>query len=229
MKTKFQETSFSELASQYTKNNFIDVSKSQIISSNLIIDLSYNRTKNNFMMVSKTVFLTIIILLFSIHIKAQSTNKQTETKTTTSTIKDSNGEHKTVKKEVTNEVQKIELGKEKSNTVNIPTIDSPINVTTTTKVTNPDGSTRTVDIDRSSYYESNGNKYKLALDASGYILTYGTSKPALLRKTSTNSYIFRSESKTAIGYFDTNGDLIVEIYDDKSDKVTVEKYRAIKE
>jgi hypothetical protein len=32
-----------------------------------------------------------------------------------------------------------------------------------------------------------------------------------------------------VGYFDTNGDLIVEIYDDKSDKVTIEKYRAIKE
>jgi uncharacterized FlaG/YvyC family protein len=45
----------------------------------------------------------------------------------------------------------------------------------------------------------------------------------------TNSCIFRSETKTAISYFDTNGDLIVEIYDDKSDKVTIEKYRAIKE
>ena len=29
--------------------------------------------------------------------------------------------------------------------------------------------------------------------------------------------------------FDTNGDLVVEIYDDKSDKVTIEKYRAIKD
>jgi hypothetical protein len=218
MKTKFQED---------PKNKFIDSNKAQITSANLLIDLSSDHQKNNFMKLSKTVFLSIIILLFSIHSKAQ--NKQTETKTTTTTTKDSKGEHKTVKKEVTNKVQKIELGEEKPNTINIPTINSPINVTTTTKITNPDGSTRTVDIDRSSYYESNGNKYKLALDASGYVLTYGNSKPALLRKTSTNSYIFRSESKTAIGYFDTNGDLIVEVYDDKSDKVTVEKYKAIKE
>lgn len=174
----------------------------------------------------KTLVLSIMAILFSMNIEAQ--NTKTETKTTISTKKDSDGEHKTVKKEVATEVQKIELGQEKSNTVNIPIIDSPINVTTTTKITNPDGSTRTVDIDRSSYYESNGNKYKLALDASGYLLTYGNSKPALLRKTSTNSYIFRSETKTAIGYFDTNGDLIVEIYDDKSDKVTIEKYSVIK-
>jgi hypothetical protein len=185
--------------------------------------------KNNSLSVSKTLISPVIALLFSINIQAQNTNTQTETKTTTSTKKDSDGIHKTVKKEVTKEVQKIELGQEKANTVNIPTINSPVNVTKTTKITNPDGSTRTVDIDRSSYYESNGNKYKLALDASGYVLTYGNSKPALLRKTSTNSYIFRSETKTAVGYFDTNGDLIVEIYDDKSDKVTIEKYRAVKE
>ncbi|WP_310556923.1 hypothetical protein [Flavobacterium sp.] len=176
----------------------------------------------------KTIILGTMTLLFSINIQAQNTNTQTATKTTTSTVKDSDGLHKTVKKEVSNEVQKIELGQEKANTINIPTINSPISVTTTTKITNPDGSTRTVDVDRSSYYESNGNKYRLALDASGYVLTYGNSKPALLRKTSTNSYIFRSEKKTAIGYFDTNGDLIVEIYDDKSDKVTIEKYRVIK-
>lgn len=177
----------------------------------------------------KSLILTAIAFLFSLNIEAQNVNTKTETITTTSTKKDDNGEHKTVKNEVTKEVQNIELEKERPHTVNIPMKDSPVMVTTTTKITNPDGSTRTVDIDRSSYYESKGNKYKLELDSSGYVLTFGNSKPALLRKTSTNSYIFRSESKTAIGYFDTNGNLIVEIYDDKSDKVTIEKYRAIKE
>ena len=176
----------------------------------------------------RTVFLSVITLLFSMNIQAQSTNTQTETKTTTLTKKDSDGEHKTVKKEVTKEVQKIELGQEKSNTINIPTIDSPVMVTKTTNITNPDGSTRTVDVDRSSYYESNGNRYKLALDASGYVMTFGNSKPALLRKTSTNSYIYRIKEKIAIGYFDTNGNLIIETYDDKSDKVTIQKFAVVK-
>lgn len=155
-------------------------------------------------------------------------NTQTETKTTTSTVKDSQGEHTTVKKEVTKEVQKIELGQEKANTINIPTVDSPVVVTTTTKVTNPDGSTRTVDIDRSSYYESNGRRYKLDLDASGYVMRYGDSKPALLRKTSTNSYIYRLKNKIAVGYFDTNNNLIIETYDYKTDKVSVEKFMVVK-
>ncbi|WP_394758724.1 hypothetical protein [Flavobacterium sp.] len=176
----------------------------------------------------KTVFLSVMTLLFSMNFQAQNTNTQTETKTTTSTKTDSEGEHKTVKKEVTNEIQKVELGQEKANTINIPTIDSPVMVTTTTKITNPDGSTRTVDIDRSSYYESNGNKYKLNLDASGYVMTFGDSKPALLRKTSTNSYIYRLKNKIAVGYFDTSGNLIIETYDDKSDKVIIEKFIVVK-
>ncbi|MDI9311058.1 MAG: hypothetical protein QM535_12655 [Limnohabitans sp.] len=174
----------------------------------------------------KTKILSVIALLSSMTILAQ--NTQTETKTTTSNVKDSQGEHKTVKKEITKGVQKIELGQEKSNTTNIPTIDSPVVITTTTKVTNPDGSTRTVNIDRSAYYESNGRKYKLELDAYGYVMSYGNSKPALLRKTSTNSYIYQLKNKIAIGYFDSNNNLIIETYDNKSDKVSVEKFLVIK-
>ncbi len=184
--------------------------------------------KNNLVRVYKTLFLSAIAFIFSLNIEAQNTNTQTETKTTISTKKDAKGLHKTVKSEVTKEVQNIELENAKKNTTNIPMKDSPVMVTKTTTITNPDGSTRTVDIDRSAFYESEGNKYKLALDASGYVMTFGDSKPVLLRKTSTNSYIYRSESKTAIGYFDTNGDLVVEVYDDKSDKVTLEKYKAVK-
>ena len=118
---------------------------------------------------------------------------------------------------------------ESPNTLNIEMKETPVEVTKVTEITNPDNTTRTVHIDRSGLYEYNGNKFKLALDAMGYTLTFGNSKPALLRKTSTNSYIYRSKDKTAIGYFDTSGNLIVEIYNDKSDDVTIEKYTAIKE
>jgi hypothetical protein len=174
----------------------------------------------------KLVILSTIVFLFSIEIEAQ--NKQTETKTTTTTVKDSDGEHKTIKTQVVKKDQKVELGVENPNSINIPTVDSPVSVTTTTKITNPDGTTRTVDVDRSSYYESNGKIYKLDLDASGYIITHGEMKPALLRKTSINSYIFRSENKIAISYFDTEGNLIVEFYDEKADIVNIEKYYVIK-
>ena len=173
----------------------------------------------------KLVLVTAITFLFSMQIEAQ--NTQTETKTKTTTVKDSDGTHKTVKTQVIKKDQKVVLGEEKSNTINIPTVNSPVTVTTTTKITNPDGTTRTVDIDRSAYYESNGKIYKLDLDPSGYIITQGEMK-ALLRKTSTNSFLFRADNRTAIGYFDTEGNLIVEFYDDKLDIVNIEKYKVIK-
>lgn len=174
----------------------------------------------------KLVTVTAIAFLFSIQLEAQ--NTQTEVKTKTTTVKDSEGVHKTIKTEVIKKDQQIVLGEEKSNTINIPVVDSPITVTKTTKITNPDGTTRTVDVDRSAYYESNGRIYKLDLDASGYVISHGDMKPALLRKTSTNSYIFKSENKTAIGYFDTEGNLVVEVYNDKLDIVDIEKYYVIK-
>lgn len=133
-----------------------------------------------------------------------------------------------MKTEVVKKDQKIELGKEATNSNNIPIIESPILITTTTKITNPDGTTRTVQLDRSGYYENKGRIYVLALDASGYILTHGEMKPALLRKTSINSYIYTMETKTAVAYFDSNDNLVVEFYDELSNQMIIENYNHIK-
>lgn len=172
----------------------------------------------------KILFLYLQIFLFSFISVGQ--NTQTETKTIT--IEDSEGIHKTVKTEVVKKEQKIELGKETTKSINIPTIDSPILVTTTTKIINPDGTTRTVQLDRSGYYENKGRIYVLALDASGYILTHGEMKSALLRKTSINSYIYNIGSKMAVAYFDSNENLVVEFYDELSNQIIIEKYNHIK-
>ncbi|WP_309609572.1 hypothetical protein [Flavobacterium sp.] len=177
----------------------------------------------------KNLILTMILVSSANFIQAQSTNKQVESTTTIKTVKDSDGEHKTVKKEETKAVQNIEMKAESPNTLNIEMKETPVQSVTTTKITNPDGSTRTVDTDRSSYYEYDGKKYQVALDASGYTMVDpSTKKTALLRKTSTNSYIYRNKNKMAIGYFDTNGNLILETYDDKSDKVSTETYTVVK-
>ena len=73
-----------------------------------------------------------------------------------------------------------------------------------------------------------GKAYKVALDAEGYTMTFKNSKPALLRKTSTNSYFYQVDNQIAIGYFDVDGNLIIEKYDTKLDKVTSEKFGVVK-
>lgn len=163
-------------------------------------------------------------LLAASALTAQNTNTKVVTKTVTQSKKDSDGIKKMSKSEVTKEVQKVKLGSEKEGTINVPIIDSAVEVTKITTVTNPDGSTRTVDVDRSAYYESNGTKFKLDLDQQGYSIFNGSEKYGILRKTSINSYIYNVKDKTSIAYFDINGNLIVETYDPNLNQMVSEKY-----
>jgi hypothetical protein len=177
----------------------------------------------------KSILFGILFICATSTINSQNTNVKDETKTTTTTVVDSKGEKTFTKKENTREVQSIELKEQDPKNINMDMKDSPVMVKTTTTITNPDGSTRTVDIDRSSYYLLNGRKYNVSLDSKGYrILSDDKKEEAFLRKTSTNSFIYRNKNKTAIGYFDTEGNLILETYDPKTDTVSYEKYNVSK-
>lgn len=159
---------------------------------------------------------------------AQNKNVQQEVKTTVTTIKDSDGERKIIKKEKVNEVQNIELKDAESKTLNKEMKDTPVQVTATTEVT-VDGVTRTIDVDRSAYYLLNGQKYQIATDKTGYTMTMpDTKRLALLRKTSNDSYLYINKNKVSVGYFDKDGNLILETYDDKNDKMTLEKFELVK-
>ena len=173
----------------------------------------------------KTIVMTLALLFITNTILAQNKNVKDETKTTVTTVKTSDGEKKFVKKENTREVQNIELKDQEVKNINMDVKPSEVMVEKATTITNPDGSTRTVDLDRSAYYMSGDKKYQVSLDSKGYrILSDDKKNEAFLRKTTTNSFIYRSKQKTAIGYFDTEGNLILETYDPKSDTITYEKY-----
>jgi len=173
----------------------------------------------------KTILVSCMTLLATISIQAQNKNVTDVSKTTVTTVKDSDGEKKYLKTQETQEVQNIELQDADSKALNKDMKQTPVQVTSVTSVTNPDGSTRTVDVDRSAYYDYKGKDYQLRLDPSGYaIISPDNKKIGVLRATTTNSYIYRGKNSTSIGYFDTNGNLVLETYDDKSDKVSVETY-----
>ena len=177
----------------------------------------------------KTVITTLVILLY-FNVQAQNKNVQTEVKTTVTTIKDSEGEKKLIKSEVTKEVQNVgvEEDKEKPGTKNIPMANNPVEVTKATAI-NADGKTKIVDVERSTYLINNGKRYELKLDEGGYTMKLPEDKHnAVLRKTSNNNYIYYSKNKYALGYFDADGNFILETYNTKSDKVTVEKYTIAK-
>nr|MBP8066072.1 hypothetical protein [Flavobacterium sp.] len=66
-------------------------------------------------------------------------------------------------------------------------------------------------------------------DKTGYTMTMpDTKRLALLRKTSNDSYLYINKNKVSVGYFDKGGNLILETYDDKNDKMTLEKFELVK-
>ena len=166
--------------------------------------------------------------LFSVNIQAQNKNVKSEVKTTVTTVKNSDGQTKSVKTQEVKEIQKIELKDAESNALNKERKETPVEVTAITSIT-ANGVTNIIDVDRSAYYDLNGEKYEVKLAESGYtIYQPNAEKAAVLRKTSNNNYIYSSKNKTSYGYFDANGNLVLESYDDKTDKITVETFVIIK-
>nr|WP_315207852.1 hypothetical protein [uncultured Flavobacterium sp.] len=176
----------------------------------------------------KTIILGMAAFLFTVNIQAQNKNVKSEVKTTVTTVKNSDGQKKSVKTQEVKEIQKIELKDAESNALNKERKETPVEVTAITSIT-ANGVTNIVDVDRSAYYDLNGEKYEVKLAESGYtIYQPNAEKAAVLRKTSNNNYIYSSKNKTSYGYFDANGNLVLESYDDKTDKITVETFVIIK-
>lgn len=177
----------------------------------------------------KNLIVTLSLILCTSFGFAQNKNVQTEEKTTVKTIKDSEGEKKIVKTEKTKEVQNIEFEKSEKNTLNKEMKQTPVEVTSKTEVS-VDGVTRSINIDRSSYYNLNGTKYEVAVDKTGYSIKNTTGKNlGILRKTSNNNYLYVTKNKVSLGYFDAEGNLIIETYDDKNDVINVDKYMIVKQ
>ncbi|WP_413998835.1 hypothetical protein ACMDB5_13765 [Flavobacterium sp. W1B] len=177
----------------------------------------------------KTIILGITAFLFSLNSQAQNKNVKSEVKTTVTTVKDSKGVKKSIKTQEVKEVQNIELKDADSNVLNKDVKETPVQVTATTAIT-ADGVTKIIDVDRSAYYELNGQKYQVAIDKNGYNMFSPDGKEAaVLRKTSNNNYIYKAKNNTSFGYFDTNGNLVLETYDDMTDKVIITTYMIIKQ
>lgn len=177
----------------------------------------------------KNLIVTLSLVLCTGFALAQNKNVQKEEKTTVKTIKDSDGEKKIVKKQEIKEVQNIEFEDNGKNTLNKDMKNTPVQVTSTTEVS-VDGVTRSVDIDRSAYYNLDGTKYEVAIDKTGYNLknTEGRNL-GILRKTSNDNYIYvENNNKISVGYFDKDGNLILETYDAKNDVMIIDKYMVVK-
>jgi len=172
--------------------------------------------------------LGVAVLLFSLNIQAQKKNVKSEIKTNITTVKDSDGAKKVIETKEIEEIQTIELKDADSKVLNKDIKESPVEVTSTTKITE-NGITKVISIDRSAYYELDGKKYQITSDNGGYTMfSPNGTKSAVLRKTSNNNYIYKAKDKTSYGYFTADGNLVLENYDDATDTVTITTYSITK-
>ncbi len=172
---------------------------------------------------------TALIILFglSVGMYAQvDKNVTEETKTTTTTIDNGTEKKKIVKTEKTGRVQDIEFKNANSNELNKDIKETPVKVTKSETIS---GDGIPTQIGTTTYYTMNGNNYTFVKDKRGYkISTSKNLNHGVLRKTSNNNYIYKTENKTSFGYFDADGNFVVETYDNDGDGVVVEKYTPAK-
>lgn len=177
----------------------------------------------------KSIVITIGALLLTCGIQAQNKNVTEVSKVTTRTVKTSEGEKKLIKKEDISATQKIDFEDADSKALNKEVKNTPVEVTATTQIIDENGNVRSIDVDRSAMYRFGGNTYNLSLDNSGYTVMSDNSKdPAMLRKTSNGNYIYSTKDRVSFGYFDKSGNLILETYDAKNDKLIYERYDVAK-
>lgn len=165
----------------------------------------------------------IIFLSLGVTLNAQvNKNVTEETKTTTTTVNNGSNPKKVTKTEKTTTQQNVELKDAESKKLNKDVKPTPTQVTSTTVVSGDGVPTQ---VNSTSYYTMNNTRYQFVSDPLGYrISTPDNSNYAVIRKAANNSYIYRAKDMTSVGYFDANGNFVIETYDEKTDRITVETY-----
>ncbi|KOS05352.1 hypothetical protein AM493_04380 [Flavobacterium akiainvivens] len=158
-----------------------------------------------------------ILLSLGLSATAQDKNKTEEIKTTTVTVNDGTGKPKKVTKtETVTSNQNIQLKDADSKKLNKEATYTNQEVSRSTTISGDGVPT---------YYSLNGEQYIFVTDKSGYkIASPNDRNYAVVRKTANGQYIYRTKDSTSIGYFNDNGDFVVETYDDKADGITIQTF-----
>ncbi|MBW2960693.1 hypothetical protein [Mesonia aestuariivivens] len=156
----------------------------------------------------KKLILSLAILSFTFGF-AQNEDKMSKTVTTKTTIKSSKGEDVAVKQKKYSSEEKLQV--ENNNK------------------TNQTVSRKPVKIEESTTFSSGNESYTIAPDKNGYtMMSTKNGKQKMygkIRKMKDhNYYILAKENENSFGYFDEDGNFVVESYDADNDAVYLKKY-----
>lgn len=163
----------------------------------------------------KKIFLIFALVAFTHTFAQKNTNTQKETVTTKTTVKDNEGAKVSSKSISKSQKQVIALEAENPNQTNQSIVMKPVEVNT----------------DITYGYEGNRFKFLNQKDKDGYRLmtvkdNATQSEYAIIKPTSQNGYyIYSQDGKSSFGYFNEEGNFVVESYDPETDAVVNQIYR----
>lgn len=175
----------------------------------------------------------ICLLLLAGNAFAQDKPKNVSEEEKTKTIKVDNGTEVIEKKiKITKrEDQDIEFDKKDKNKRDKDIMESPVKVKKTIEIDN--------DKDRSydskvevGYYEFEGKRYNFKKMNNGFLVsTENKQNPNdfgnIVRFNKDNHYLFHNAETTGIGYFNPDGNFIIEYYDKRSGELVSQEFMAI--
>ncbi len=153
-------------------------------------------------------------------------DKMEETETTTTTV-NKNGKKvsENTVKVTTKKEQEIKTVQRKGNTPDGDKIDTPVKVTKTIEI-NSDSDPFYDVKDKVVYYSHNDEKITFSSDNNGFLMSSPNHGPYGEARISASKhfYLMKIKGQPGVGYFDSNGNFIVEYYDNSKDVMVMESY-----
>lgn len=179
----------------------------------------------------KKVILSILALVVSFNVIAQEKPKEVKEETEVKTVKINDGEKISEKKVkvVTREEAHVELDEKDAQKVNQSRVDSNVKVKKTVSVDN-DSDNNYDTLSTVTYCKLGDNNYRLTPNEIGFDIAFNHDASTFekvgtaVSSGSKGHYIVNGKSYNGIGYFDNDGNLIVEYYNSNKNMVETKTY-----
>ncbi len=188
------------------------------LSKNNGITSIMNLKKNSIM---KKIMYMVAFLAFG-HAFAQTQPKNVSEETTVKTTKINNGDKilENKVKVTTREEQTIEFNENDKNKRDKDIVETPVMVTKIVEVKNDDTTTKT----EVGYFEFDGKRYYSNKANNDFLQP----SAQITKFKKENYYLFQNNNYTGIGYFDEEGNFIVEYSDKTGGNVKMQKFELVK-
>lgn len=182
----------------------------------------------------RTIFAFAILICGTAMAQEKPTEVKKETAVKKVKFKDE-GETKEGKiKVVSTETSNVKLDSTDTNKINQDRVAARKKVTTTVMIDNDTDSAYDI-LSTETYYINADKSYKFSPDESGFMMALGNDKNEFVEigkawnSKKSGSYVIKGKTYSGIGYFDKNGNFIVEYYDEDSESIKTETFEEKKD